>query len=359
MLEEIESEKKVVDVLRKKMSEEINKQKLSLQTEKQELKKLKEEIIQFSKEEKNKHLDDEIKEKFIEIDKKYSLVMDSTVKINQFKELEKTVNNTISRYEFNMRTNDFVRKSEFNQKTIELMNGLKVVNDKTISRSEFVRKSEFNQKTEELSNQIKEIRNKTVSKDTHLKSISDFVTKNEIYNIIADEKNLAMNETKQLLEWTNKKYAEVIYDTDRDGYPKDETTTFGETIMNRNDLIFIVEDYDGNKFGEYLHSKITAWDTTIADSNAFMFSLKSNGRLNGMMKFEIINTSCAFVLYNDCDVFYMGSRYVRIYKQNDRSKSYADNQGCFNFHGLTNSLVGKTGSSNPFTPKRITVIQMN
>ena len=66
---------------------------------------------------------------------------------------------------------------------------------------------------------------------------------------------LDVDDIKQIEEWTNLQLSEVIYDTERDGYPKNGTTTFGDKVMNRNDLIFLIEDYDGNKFGEYLHEK--------------------------------------------------------------------------------------------------------
>ena len=59
--------------------------------------------------------------------------------------------------------------------------------------------------------------------------------------------------------------------------------------MFKNDLIFLVEDTEGNKFGEYLHEKITKFSISVEDRNAFMFTLQNDGRINqgnGMMKFE-------------------------------------------------------------------------
>jgi hypothetical protein len=71
-------------------------------------------------------------------------------------------------------------------------------------------------------------------------------------------------------------------------------------------LVIVVEDYDGNKFGGYIDAKIDktdtrglwqSWETeAIYDPNAFVFSLKSNGRINGMMKFGIKDKTKAFIL---------------------------------------------------------------
>jgi hypothetical protein len=47
-----------------------------------------------------------------------------------------------------------------------------------------------------------------------------------------------------------------------------------------------------------------------------------------------------------------------IYKEGSKTKSYSRQQQCFNYHGIENALTGKIGQNNPFTPKRITVIQM-
>ena len=120
--------------------------------------------------------------------------------------------------------------------------------------------------------------------------------------------------------------------------------------MNKNDLIFIVEDTDGNKFGEYLHEKISGIGERIGDSKAFLFSLKSPGRNIGFQKFEF-RQNYAFKLWNDEDFFFVmgsGGADVLIYKKSKKSKSYVQQQNCFNYHGIQNALIGKMGS---FTPK--------
>ena len=53
----------------------------------------------------------------------------------------------------------------------------------------------------------------------------------------------------------------------------------------------ICEDFDGNKFGGYINATLDKIHDSVThdsaeDPESFLFSLKSNGRLKGMMKFE-------------------------------------------------------------------------
>ena len=160
-------------------------------------------------------------------------------------------------------------------------------------------------------------------------------------------------EIVQLQSWTELQVDEIVYDTDKDGYPDDNS--FGEKIMNRNDLLFIIEDDDGNKFGEYLHAKVTGWRSWVDDDKTFLFSLKSNGRLDGMIKFEIKDNQHTFYLWDDYDLFYIGNTDIRIYKSSRKSSSNSQSTSTFDYHGLSNPL---RGTSSEFTPKRIVVIQL-
>ena len=66
--------------------------------------------------------------------------------------------------------------------------------------------------------------------------------------------------------------------------------------MNKSKLVFIIEDEEGNIFGEFIKNKINRiwwydddkWKgQQIGDKNAFVFSLKSNGRFEQPKKFMI------------------------------------------------------------------------
>ena len=74
-----------------------------------------------------------------------------------------------------------------------------------------------------------------------------------------------------------------------------ETSIFDSIIYNRNQLLFIIEDTEGNKFESYINTTITTvyW---ITDPNAFVlfFSLESNGKLQEPTKFTRRNPQHAF-----------------------------------------------------------------
>ncbi|BFU18087.1 trichohyalin, putative [Entamoeba histolytica] len=159
---------------------------------------------------------------------------------------------------------------------------------------------------------------------------------------------------KQIEEWTNRKVGNILFDSDIDDW-KVNTSVFGERIKNKEHIIIIIEDEDGNKFGGYVNSKIdeVGW---IYDSNSFLFSLKSKGRMEGMMKFDIIQPQSAFCLFNqsnDCLFAFGYYDDIVVFKENDKTRSYCK-QRSFDYKGIRNALCGK----ELFTPKRIMVIEM-
>ena len=125
--------------------------------------------------------------------------------------------------------------------------------------------------------------------------------------------------------------------------------------------MIVVEDERKNKFGGYLSSQIQKVETWLKDSNAFLFSLKSNGRVKGMRKFEIKDSQYAFYLPNKSKEVLFGfggswSGYdLCVNKEDKKSTSRcSQHNSCFNYHGLSNVLCGKEN----FIPQRIVVIQM-
>ena len=140
-------------------------------------------------------------------------------------------------------------------------------------------------------------------------------------------------------------------------------STFDSKILNKNQLIFIIEDTEGNKFGGYIDSTIdTIYDghdrTRITDSKSFIFSLESNGRLNNMKKFNVKEPEYAFCLFDKSDncLFTIGYLDIIIYKKGSEYKPYCK-QNSFNYEGIKTPLCGKD-DFDPFELKRFIIIQM-
>ncbi|BFU26143.1 trichohyalin, putative [Entamoeba histolytica] len=171
--------------------------------------------------------------------------------------------------------------------------------------------------------------------------------------------NKSNDKTKEIInqieEWTEKRISNILFDSDIDNW-KVNTSVFGERIMNKEHIIIIIEDSRGNKFGGYVNCKIDKVDSWINDSNSFLFSLESNGRMEGMKKFDIKESEYAFKLYNQSDdcLFLFGLGDFDVYKENNKTKSYCY-QHSFSYEGISNALCGK---EYRFTTYRITVIQM-
>ena len=129
--------------------------------------------------------------------------------------------------------------------------------------------------------------------------------------------------------------------------------------MNKSNLMIVIEDDKNNKFGGYISSKIYKYDSWITDSNAFVFSLKSNGRLNGMKKFNITEPQHAFILCQKSDSYYLFSIGagvdIGVYKKNYSNGGWGT-QCSFNYEGHQDVLKG---SDFNFEMKRFVVIQMN
>ena len=131
-------------------------------------------------------------------------------------------------------------------------------------------------------------------------------------------------------------------------------------------MVFIIEDTNNNKFGGYVNAKIEKYNCCHQDKNAFLFSLKSNGRLNGMMKFEIQEQSAQSAFWlgkkNDSPLFYFGGGVIYLYKESAKTSSYCQQSDYyFNFHGVSNAFLENcklNGSSVRYVPKRFIVLEM-
>ncbi|BFU21855.1 trichohyalin, putative [Entamoeba histolytica] len=161
----------------------------------------------------------------------------------------------------------------------------------------------------------------------------------------------------QIEEWTEKRINNILFDSDKDDW-KEGTSVFEERIWNKEHIIIIIEDEEGNKFGGYVSEKIDKIDEWLYDSHSFVFSLESKGRLERMMKFDIKEPRNAFCLFNQTTncLFAFGGNDIFVRKENYKTLSSCY-QYSFEYEGIENALCGKQ-FPECFTPKRIIVIEM-
>ena len=177
---------------------------------------------------------------------------------------------------------------------------------------------------------------------------------------------LKYEQLKQIEEWTSKKCKEIIFDSEKDNWSIN-TSIFDSKIKGKKQLLFLIEDEQKELFGYYLHTEMVeeygGWNKT--DMNSFHFNLKSNGRLDGMMKFEIKNiVQGGYYLSDSTDYYLIQIGDICLKKEHRKEKSYCfQTENNFNYHNNPKALCGKeydfSRKFEYFTPKRIIVIQMN
>ena len=85
---------------------------------------------------------------------------------------------------------------------------------------------------------------------------------------------LTPEEQKQFEEWTGLQCSDIVFDSNVDNWSKD-TSVFNERIIGKKQLVFLIEDEDGEKFGYYLNTQVIEkygkWIET--DKKSFHFNL--------------------------------------------------------------------------------------
>ena len=180
--------------------------------------------------------------------------------------------------------------------------------------------------------------------------------------------NLWHNQKEQLEEWTKLKCGEVLFNSDVDDWGMN-TSVFGDRVVERRNLIFVIEDTENNKFGYYLNTKISRIGTSISDEFAFVFTLENNGRLkegNGMMKYEtkVEEWNCWIHDKDKNTLAGLGCGHtICLRKSQEKDASFYEQiDDKFDYHGTKDVVLGRRnpeGLPTRFTPKRIVVIQMN
>ena len=177
------------------------------------------------------------------------------------------------------------------------------------------------------------------------------------------------NEMKQIKEWTSLEYQSVIFDSEINHWRIGDSS-FEERIFGKGNLVFLIEDTENNLFGGFIQSPIEIfrfyedgeWQgNDIYDSQSFIFSLYSNERMNGFVKYEQkqMKKKRVFTLYQSSlgSLFDIGDNDITIMKSNFKNGCYCE-QNTFNYGKQRNQLVGSESEDYPFEVKRIIVFQM-
>ncbi|BFU22376.1 predicted protein [Entamoeba histolytica] len=255
--------------------------------------------------------------------------------------------------------------SEFNKKKEEWETYYSDYFSRKKIKEEERKKQEQERKIQEHDRKIRELEKKIQQHEKKIREVEEEERRKEEERKKQEEKlrMKGMNTIEEMIqieEWTEKRIGNILFDSDIDNW-NINTSIFEERIWNKKHIIIIIKDSEGNKFGGYVNSKIDKvnggyW---INDSQSFVFSLESKGRLKGMKKFDIKRPEFAFYLFNQSDDCLFAFGYyddIVVFKENDKTRSYCK-QRSFEYEGISNALCGKQYPYR-FTPKRIIVIEM-
>ena len=189
--------------------------------------------------------------------------------------------------------------------------------------------------------------------------------------ILSDKIFVSEKEVQIIENWCDMTLNDVIFDSNYDDW-KIGTSVFHEKLFGKENIIIIIEEEKGNVFGVFLNTIINDirivdedelfYGRTIADMNAFTFSLRSNGRIPQPEKYPMREEymEWAFQLFDEnfpvlCNIG--GGNDIAIMRDGMKLTGTTV-QSSFDYLGKQDVFVGKSGENNPFNVKQIQVWQM-
>ena len=203
-----------------------------------------------------------------------------------------------------------------------------------------------------------------------IKTVTQEIMKRKcVFEQSRSKEMISFEEFLCLEEWTSLECGDVLFDSQRDDW--NDQKVFNTKITGNSQLVIVIDDGNGNTFGGFINEPLDKMccgekHECIRDPESFLFSLKSNGRLPGMMKFESIEKDGAVIelyIHDDPDwnwgpIINFGDGDLRICKypkRNDSRCNFDWGTPQYDFHGIEYPL---RGTKECFIPKRFIVIQM-
>ena len=178
------------------------------------------------------------------------------------------------------------------------------------------------------------------------------------------------NEMKQIEEWTNMKFQEIIFDSEYCQWTLGNST-FDNHLFEKEKMIVIFENEDNDVFGGYISMCLDNLDELESeennfypliyfDPNVFLFSLRSNGRLEKPTRFdfkkqEYMPTIAIGTKYESMLISF-GIKDIIIPKKQYREYTMCE-QNFFDYQDYENVFV-RQRDEEIFTVKRFQVYQM-
>ena len=170
--------------------------------------------------------------------------------------------------------------------------------------------------------------------------------------------NLQQKQVKQIESWTGLKCGDVLFDSDSCNWSKDHSD-LNNKIIGKKQIVFLIEDENGQKFGYYLNNKVIRNYMKVkpADWKSFQFTVESNGRLATMDKFDIRDIYAGgYKMGRESEEMLIQIGDMLIMKKERKHKSLCFNakKQPFDYDDENYLMTGR----KYFTVERVVVIQM-
>ena len=292
-----------------------------------------------------------------------SLDISSPTSITNISNSISTSTNILTSLNENKSNDNNSNSNNINQTTNVINLSTKSLQTQSLSQS--IEKPETNQLNQ--LNQINQLKQSEIKeiKETN-KNINQTINGNT--NIIEIERistyNQQIESTMQTVEkWTSKTINQIIFDSTHDDWDV-KTSVFDEKIMNKSQVVILIETTSNVIIGQYLNTIINKraekinekWTGSIFDKNSFVF-----GNYGGQLKKYHMkqNKSKALDLWPNYhkQLLTMGHNSVYIYKKSVAARSHCqqDDIVTYDFGSTNNALYP---SSNSFNIRHIIVYQL-
>ncbi|KAL7716678.1 TLDc domain-containing protein [Entamoeba marina] len=181
---------------------------------------------------------------------------------------------------------------------------------------------------------------------------------NDYYDFIhAGGLQIVVDNLNVLKNWVGLNQFHLVFDSQISGWCRE---SFLRNVLEKEHLMFINCTDNGDVFGGYINARIVR-DNDILDEDHFLFSLYSNGRLNGLQQWKRVkkmtilkNWKVACRLYENDYLYSLGDGDIMIQSNQLGSSRFSFNPISNYYGGLKDNAL--TGSRDHFNVTRLVVL---
>ena len=167
-----------------------------------------------------------------------------------------------------------------------------------------------------------------------------------------------MKEEKRMSQLENAigmKKKEILFDSNKDDW-KQRSSVFGKEIMEKSQVVILIETSFDIVFGCYICNTIDSIDKYIQYAHSLLFTFKDNDEIKICERKNFGKNVIKVYNKNDEKLVEFGNSEIVIMKEGKASLCQQQSNSVFNYHNENDRIVG-VNLSDSFIPNRIQIIQ--